>query len=455
MQAHRGFESHFLRQLAPLQDPPKAHKRDGTWYLVRRVPKEFAELDRRVLVRISTDIPIVNDPRGIRAKEVVQRLHVELDAYWGGLRDGQSGEARLRFEAAQQRAKALRLVYQTNAELAEGARDDIVDRIRLLLDRNVIEDEREVAAALGGEERPAIRLTGLVAEFEKIEAQSLNAMSPNQLRKWRNPKKRAVGNLIEVVGDMNIAALTRSHAIQFREWWQKRIRVESLDIGTANKDIGHVSKMLTTVDMAHQLNLPPVFKKLRLSGQVAVQRAAFEAAFVQDKILADRALAELNEEARHLVLLIADTGMRLSEAANLLPHRILLDHAVPHVQVRPDGRVLKTDHSLRDIPLVGCALAVMKLHPKGFPRYLDKADSLSALVNKFLDNANLLPTDDHSLYSLRHTYEDRLTAVEAPEKVVAMLMGHKWHRPKYGSGPTLEQKQFWLKKIAFKPPAHL
>ncbi|WP_245273239.1 hypothetical protein [Mesorhizobium sp. L2C084A000] len=307
------------------KDPPKAHKRDGTWYLVRRVPKEFAELDRRVLVRISTDIPIVNDPRGIRAKEVVQRLHVELDAYWGGLRDGQSGEARLRFEAAQQRAKALRLVYQTNAELAEGARDDIVDRIRLLLDRNVIEDEREVAAALGGEERPAIRLTGLVAEFEKIEAQSLNAMSPNQLRKWRNPKKRAVGNLIEVVGDMNIAALTRSHAIQFREWWQKRIRVESLDIGTANKDIGHVSKMLTTVDMAHQLNLPPVFKKLRLSGQVAVQRAAFEAAFVQDKILADRALAELNEEARHLVLLIADTGMRLSEAANLLPHRILLD----------------------------------------------------------------------------------------------------------------------------------
>lgn len=195
--------------------PPKPHKRDGIWYLVRRVPKEFVELDRRVLVRISTDIPIVNDPRGVRAKEVVLRLNIELEAYWRGLRDGQSREARLRFEAAQQQAKALGLVYQTNAELAEGPRDDIVERIRLLLDRNVVADQREVAAVLGGEERPAIRLTGLVAEFEKIEAQSLNAMSPNQLRKWRNPKKRAVGSLIEVVGDMNIAALTGATRYNF------------------------------------------------------------------------------------------------------------------------------------------------------------------------------------------------------------------------------------------------
>lgn len=437
--------------------PPKPHKRDGTWYLVRRVPKEFAELDRRVLVRMSTDIPIVDDPRGIRAKEVVARLNTELEAYWRGVRDGQSGEARLRFEAALQRARSLGLVYQTNAELAEGARarDDIVERLELLLQKNAVEDEREVAAVLGGEERPAIRLTGLLEEFEKIESQSLRTMSAGQLKKWRNPKKRAQANLVEVVGDMDMTTLSRGHAMKFREWWQKRIAVENLDIGTANKDIGHISKMLSAIETAHQLNLPPVFKKLRLSGEVAAQRTAFAAAFVQDKILSDGALAELNAEARHLVLLLADTGMRLSEAANLLGPRIILDHAIPHVQVRADGRVLKTDHSERDIPLVGCALAVMKLHPQGFPRYLDKADSLSALVNKFLDNADLLPTDNHSLYSLRHTFEDRLTAVEAPEKVVAMLMGHKWHRPRYGIGPSLEQKQRWLEMIAFKPPAHL
>lgn len=45
-----------------------------------------------------------------------------------------------------------------------------------------------------------------------------------------------------------------------------------------------------------------------------------------------------------------------------------------------------------------------------------------------------------------------MTAVEAPEKVMAILMGHKYTRPKYGAGPSLEQKQRWMQRIAFKAP---
>ena len=60
-----------------------------------------------------------------------------------------------------------------------------------------------------------------------------------------------------------------------------------------------------------------------------------------------------------------------------------------------------------------------------------------------------------TLYGLRHTFDDSLTAVEAPDKVNAQLMGHKWQRPKYGAGPTLEQKLRWLEQIAFTPPEHL
>lgn len=435
--------------------PARPLKRDGIWYLVKRVPKAFAELDRRTIVRISTEIAVADDPRGVRARDVVRQLDAELQAYWRGLRDGQSAEARLRFEAAQQRARGLGLTYLTSRELAEGPRDDILGRIKLLLDRNSLDDEQEVAAVLGGEARPSLKLSGLVKEYEALESQKLHAMSPNQQKKWANPKKRAIANLIEVIGDKDVAALTRDDAVSFRQWWQKRIAAEGLDIGTANKDIGHISKMLTALDLAHQLKLPPVFKQLRLAGEVSAQRTAFTADFVQTRILAEGALASLNDEARHLVYLIAETGMRLSEAANLLPETIHLDAPVPHVQVRAIGRKLKTDHSARDIPLVGCALAVMKLHRQGFPRYRDKAASLSAIVNKVLGNAGLLPADGQSLYSLRHTFEDRLTAVEAPEKVIAALMGHKWIRPKYGSGPSLEQKRDWLTKIAFTPPGQL
>lgn len=435
--------------------PAKPHKRDGTWYLIRRVPKEYAALDRRGLVRISTGIAVSDDPRAVRAKDVIQQLAAELEAYWRGLLDGQSGEARLRFEAAQKRARALGLSYRTNTELAQGSTDDLIERIQLLLDRNSIEDEREVAAVMGGEERPSFLLSEVFDEFEAIVAETLIRKSERQIHKWRLPKKRAIANLIDVLGDVGIADITRQDAVKFRVWWQGRIRADGLDIATANKDIGHIAKMLTTIDMTHGLELKPVFRNLKLAGAKRRSRAAFTAEHVQDKLLAFGALGELNDEARHLVYLLADTGLRASEAVNLSAETIHLDAEIPYVSVRAIDRETKTDHSERDIPLVGCALAVMKLYPAGFIRYRDNADSLSAIVNKVMDEKGLLPTPKHTLYSLRHTFDDRLTDVEAPDKVNAALMGHKWVRPKYGKGPTLAQKHRWLQMIAFKPPKHL
>lgn len=432
------------------QAPPRPHKRAGKWYLVRRVPSDVAHLDKRGIVRVSTGIDVADDPRGKLAARAVERADEQLTAYWQGLKDGQSAEARLRFDAAQRRANRLGFQYRTAAELSDAPVAEILDRLRLLTDRNKVEDESEVAAVLGGEERPEFRLSNIVEEFEALQKVSLRGKSENQIRKWRNPKLRAASNLIKVTGDKLIGQLTRSDGIAFRKWWMDRIEAEGLDIDTANKDLGHISKMLGTINISHDLGLPPVFSRLRIEGGVDKQRAAFVPAHVQNKILASGALDGLNDEARHLVWLVADSGLRPSEACNLGPETIHLRADVPFVQVRANGRQTKTTQSERDVPLVGFALAAVKMHPAGFPRYRDKADSLSNLVNKVLSNHDLLPTDDHSFYSLRHTFEDRLTAVEAPEKVVASLMGHKWHRPRYGAGPSLAQKQEWLSKIAYK-----
>jgi integrase len=95
----------------------------------------------------------------------------------------------------------------------------------------------------------------------------------------------------------------------------------------------------------------------------------------------------------------------------------------------------------------------MKLRPQGFPRYRDKSSSLSATVNKFLSVNGLRPTKDHSVYSLRHSFKDRLVAAEAPDSLIDSLMGHKTYKPKYGKGPSLELKLKYLQQIAFKPPA--
>lgn len=425
-------------------------RRSGFWYYVRRVPAEYTALDARGIVKTTTKIRIADDPRGIRARRIAQQLNAETEAYWRGLVSGQAAEARRRYDAARSRARAMGFDYRPTAELAAAPIGDILARLERLVDKRELEDEGAVAAALGGEEQPALMLSDLVDEYERISLAGLKAMSPDQIRRWRNPKTRAVENLVSVLGgDRPLTRITRGDALDFRTWWQDRILNEDVQIETANKDIGHLNKMLRTIERHHRIGIDPVFSQLRFEGAGTRSRAAYEARFVAGKILVPGALDGLNEEAIGVIHLMAETGLRLSEAVNLTADTIDLAHDVPHVRVRPIGRKMKTEQSARDIPLVGTALAAMLRHPAGFPRYRDKAASLSALVNKALAARGLRPTPQHTLYSLRHTFEDRLTAVEAPEKLIAALMGHKYSRPKYGAGPSLEQKRHWLTRIAF------
>jgi integrase len=67
----------------------------------------------------------------------------------------------------------------------------------------------------------------------------------------------------------------------------------------------------------------------------------------------------LNEDARFVLYVVAETGLRLSEVVNLQRHAIHLDCKTPYVEILPDGRRLKTEDSRREVPLVGVALAAI------------------------------------------------------------------------------------------------
>jgi hypothetical protein len=96
--------------------------------------------------------------------------------------------------------------------------------------------------------------------------------------------------------------------------------------------------------------------------------------------------------------------------------------------------LLKTRYRKRTIPLVGFALDAFKACPKGFDQYRDCPDLLSAVLGGYLRSRKLLPSDNHSVYSLRHSFQDRLLAANAPDRVQADLMGHKFNRLAYGDG---------------------
>ena len=131
----------------------------------------------------------------------------------------------------------------------------------------------------------------------------------------------------------------------------------------------------------------------------------------------------------------------------------MLDAEIPYIKIAAEGRLLKTEHSERDIPLVGRALDAMRRHSQGFPRYFDKGSSLSATLMKHFDKHGLLPTAKHKVYSFRHSFKDRLKAVEAPEELIDEMMGHRIDKPKYGAGYSLDRKLEYLEKIAFTSQA--
>ena len=87
----------------------RPHKLKGFWFLVRRVPGEFSAYDSRNPVRISTGIRIVDDPRGVRAAQLVAKLHAELVQYWKDKRRGRDRDTEARYEQACKRARSLGL----------------------------------------------------------------------------------------------------------------------------------------------------------------------------------------------------------------------------------------------------------------------------------------------------------------------------------------------------------
>jgi integrase len=84
----------------------------------------------------------------------------------------------------------------------------------------------------------------------------------------------------------------------------------------------------------------------------------------------------------------------------------------------------------------------------GSVHYRDRNASWSATVNKYLGEHGLRETPDHSSYGLRHSFEDRLLEAGVDDRIRAELMGHKYARPAYGKGGSLEIKREAVARIA-------
>lgn len=420
-------------------------QRGDIWYLRRRLPKRYESIETRrdLWLSLHTD----SEQTAKTKAPLIWQEHVNA---WEARLAGDTQDAEARYQAAQDLAKAKGLRYLPATKVAMLPVESLLERIEAIPVTAIAKPDRITAAAvLGAFSQPDITLSRALEMFWQLARDRTQGKSEDQIRRWRYPRIKAMRNLIERVGDKALCQLTRDDMLDFRDWWLDKMSDEGLTPNSANKDLTHISDILKTVNSKKRLEIALPLGDLTIKGGRKNQRPSFSEAWIRDRILAADALAGLNPEARAIFHIMLNTGMRPSEIAGLRPEEIILDDGFPHISLQPIGRALKSDNAERRLPLIGVALEAARGFRGGFPSYRSNSATLSGTINKYMTENGLKESDHHTLYSLRHAFEDRMLAAGIDERIRRDLMGHALGRERYGKGGDLSQVTSLLRPISF------
>ena len=263
---------------------------------------------------------------------------------------------------------------------------------------------------------------------------------------------RTIGYVIALLGDLPIDNYSTKDASNFRDYLLDR----GLLISSVRRVFSSVRAIINLVIQEYGLAINNSFAKTYMpeikEGQ---KRQSLPAQIIKN---IQSICKEYDDDLRWLVALLSNTGMRLGEGVGLLKSDINLNCEIPHIRLIPHPwRRLKTRGSERCIPLVGASLwasyRILKHNNDSifaFPKYTSKdkcnANSASASLNKWLKEKLL---NDYVIHGFRHSFRDRLRAVECPSEIIDQLGG--WSSKSvgqgYGEGFGLFILKKWLDKI--------
>ncbi|WP_339759611.1 DUF6538 domain-containing protein [uncultured Sulfitobacter sp.] len=435
-------------------------KRGDTWHLRMRVPKRYLAVAGRTEIHRS----LATDSER-RARELLPDVEAKLLAELDEMTViNQHPDKASAYRAAQKIAQARGFAYRPLSDLLDAPLDDILGRVEAASADPATETAK---ALLGAIDEPALMLSGLVDEVESLAEHDNRYKSENQLRLWRNPRKRAVANLMTALGgkDVSVSEIDHAAALKHKAWWQKKIAAEGLSMESANKDFANMAGMLRRYyEGIAEPNPPEPYRRVNLKDRHKVETRKLEIPvdWITEKWFAPGAFDATNAEARDILLISIETGCRQSEIHDLPASAIVLDHPIPHLRLAfeegEDRREIKNSSSARLVPLVGVALAAAKRHPDGFPRYRGKSN-YSGTINKYLRSNGLLPSDQHTIGGVRHTWESRILNATKRMDVSGEMMGHSVKvirgRPVYGDAMGLTQRRDLAQSVMLKVPEHL
>ena len=269
---------------------------------------------------------------------------------------------------------------------------------------------------------------------------------------FRRGAERNIQTVIDVLGDRPLDAYSSSDAAYLRDY----LLAKGLTTNSVKRNFSTIRSIINLCIQEHGLDCRNAFSRVYLPDLEDNKRR--KPIPLENIRRIQRDCRVEDDEARWLVALIADTGMRLSEAAGLHIDDIVLEDHTPYINLTQHSwRSLKTKGSQRQIPLVGSALwAARRIKETNgaslyaFPRYnkttTTNANSASAAINKWLRPR--VP-EGCVIHSFRHSLRDRLRAVECPSDMIDQIGG--WTTAgvgqAYGDGYGIDKKWGWLSAI--------
>lgn len=263
--------------------------------------------------------------------------------------------------------------------------------------------------------------------------------------------RRSMELLLSICGDLHVAAYEREDARQFIKILQQR----GLKTGTIRRYVNSINAIFNYSFVELDIQKRSPFERLKIKGEG--NNVVIRGAFTNDQLrdAYDEAF-QSTSRVKLIFPILGETGCRLAEVIGLRIEDINNDEDI--IYIRPHlSRRLKTKDSERVIPILPAAkMAIERLSshnmPYLFPEYTSHqrcaATHASNALNKWLKKR----FGGLTAHSARHSFRDRLRAVEAPLELIDQLGG--WSSintvgSKYGNGYSAEQMRNWLHQISF------
>lgn len=145
---------------------------------------------------------------------------------WEAKLAGDTQDAEQMFEAARELAAKRGMRFLSYDKVARLPVPELMQRVDAYVEKVKPgkTDRIEAAAVLGMVEPPKITVTRALELFWQIaEKDRTRGKDEGQIRRWKNPRKKAIANFVKVIGDKPIEEISSDDLLDWRAWWEEKI----------------------------------------------------------------------------------------------------------------------------------------------------------------------------------------------------------------------------------------